>query len=62
MVPAGSMPHVYGKDKRDRGTKGTIKLELKVFLRFKHPEMGGTKHIHGMKSGFGLGNFLNFSG
>lgn len=56
------MPPVYGKDKRERGTKDIIKLELKVFLRFEHPEMGGTKHINGMKSGFGLGNFLNFSG
>ena len=53
------MPHVYGKDKRE---KGTINLELKVFLKFEQIEMGGTKHTNGTKSGFGVGNFLNSAG
>lgn len=55
----GGMPRVYGKDKRERGT---INLELKVFLKFEQIEMGGTKHTNGTKSGFGVGNFLNSPG
>lgn len=58
-MSTSGMPHVYGKDKRERKT---IKLELKVFLRFEQIEMGGTEHSNGTKPGFGVANLLNFPG